>query len=173
MSEKLDALWLRQEDPSSIDAPSRPARDFPADGQPGLSPPEQAALECWLNAQAEASGSHDTAEIEPPAKLTRNSEVSAALTNEADISAADRIYRQALQTPGGQDSLEHNGAPGPSVKHPALVAVSLVRSRWGRLPPRSPSNMAPGTACQCTTRRSGSHRRRRSCSETARAERSR
>ncbi|MFM7136196.1 MAG: serine/threonine protein kinase, partial [Planctomycetota bacterium] len=135
VSEKLDALWLRKEDPSSLDGRSRSAREFPADGQPGLSPPEQAALESWLNAQAEPSGGHGTADDGPLENLSRGPEASAALTNEGDISAAYRIYQQALQAPAEQELLVPAGNTVPSAQNPAPAAASFARFRWSALPP--------------------------------------
>jgi len=135
VSEKLDALWLKQEDPSSINAPSQRAKDFASGGPPGLSAPDQDALHRWFNTQAHASGGRDTAADGPPDKLAQTPESTAAFTNEGDIGAAYRIYQEVLQVSPAQALPAHVGDAGPVATNTLRATISSFPARWKTLPP--------------------------------------
>jgi serine/threonine protein kinase len=135
VSEKLDALWLKQEDPSSVDAPPQSAKDFRSSGNVGLSAPDGATLQRWLRAQENASSVPGTAEDGPAEGLEQRPEPSVALTNEGDIGAAYRIYQEALQAPPSQEPPAQVGDAGPVVTNSSRATISSFPTRWKTLPP--------------------------------------
>ena len=134
VSEKLDALWLKQEDPSSIDAPPQRAKGFASGGPPGLSTPDQDALRRWFDTQAHASGGRDTAAEGPPDKPVHTPDSTAALTNEGDIGAAYRIYQAALQVPPSQEPPAQVAGASPVV-NTSRATISSFSTRWKTLSP--------------------------------------